>query len=74
MRFAPAEYGEYRIEVSGLDSGASATTEFYTAGWGYTPWAMENPDRLEIDLDKASYQPGEIAKAQIKAHLPANSS
>ncbi len=65
--FAPAEYGEYRIEVRDLDSGASATTEFYTAGWGYTPWAMENPDRLEIDLDKASYQPGEIAKAQIKA-------
>ena len=28
---------------------------------------MENPDRLEIDLDKESYQPGEIAKVQIKA-------
>ena len=28
---------------------------------------MENPDRLEIDLDKESYNPGEIAKAQIKA-------
>ena len=65
--FAPAEYGEYRVVVRDLDSGASASTEFYTAGWGYTPWAMENPDRLEIDLDKATYQPGEIAKAQIKA-------
>ena len=65
--FAPAEYGRYRIEVRDLDSGASASTEFYTAGWGYTPWAMENPDRLEIGLDKESYQPGEIAKAQIKA-------
>ena len=28
---------------------------------------MENPDRLEIDLDKESYQPGDTAKAQIKA-------
>ncbi len=65
--FAPAEYGEYRIEVRDLESGASASTEFYTAGWGYSPWAMENPERLEIDLDKASYLPGEIAKAQIKA-------
>ena len=65
--FAPTEYGEYRIEIRDLDSGASTSTEFYTAGWGYTPWAMENPDRLEIDLDKESYQPGEIAKAQIKA-------
>ena len=65
--FAPTEYGEYRIEIRDLDSGASTSTEFYTAGWGYTPWAMENPDRLEIDLDKESYQPGKIAKAQIKA-------
>ena len=65
--FAPTEYGEYRIEVRDLDSGASASTEFYTVGWGYSPWAMENPERLEIDLDKANYQPGEIAKAQIKA-------
>ncbi|MDE0040848.1 MAG: MG2 domain-containing protein, partial [Candidatus Poribacteria bacterium] len=65
--FASTEYGEYRIEIRDLDSGASTSTEFYTAGWGYMPWAMENPDRLEIDLDKESYQPGEIAKAQIKA-------
>lgn len=65
--FAPTEYGEYRIEIRDSDSGASTSTEFYTAGWGYMPLAMENPDRLEIDLDKESYQPGEIAKAQIKA-------
>ena len=65
--FAPSEYGQYRMEVRDSDSGASASLEFYTSGWGYTPWAMENPDRLEIDLDKTSYNPGDIAKAQIKA-------
>lgn len=65
--FVPTEYGKYRIEVRDLDSEASTSTEFYTAGWGYTPWAMENPDRLEIDLDQETYKPGEVAKAQIKA-------
>ncbi|MCZ6678163.1 MAG: MG2 domain-containing protein [Candidatus Poribacteria bacterium] len=65
--FTPTEYGEYRIEVTDVESGASTSTTFYATGWGYSPWAMVHPDRLEINLDKASYRPGEVAKAQIKA-------
>jgi uncharacterized protein YfaS (alpha-2-macroglobulin family) len=67
FRYAPTEYGEYRIEVRDVESRASASTSFYATGWGYAPWAMANPDRLEIDLDKAEYQPGDVAKAQIKS-------
>ena len=65
--FTPGEYGEYRVQLRDLASGASTSTNFYVTGWGYAPWAMDQPGRLEIDLDKASYQPGEVAKAQIKA-------
>lgn len=65
--FTPGEYGEYRVQLRDLVSGASTSTNFYVTGWGYAPWAMDQPGRLEIDLDKASYQPGEVAKAQIKA-------
>ena len=64
--FTPGEYGEYRVQLRDLVSGASTSTNFYVTGWGYAPWAMDQPGRLEIDLDKASYQPGEVAKAQIK--------
>ena len=65
--FSPGEYGEYRVQLRDLASGASTSTNFTVAGWGYAPWAMDQPGRLEIDLDKATYQPGEVAKAQIKA-------
>ncbi len=65
--FTPKDWGEYRIEIQDVESGASTSTEFYASGWGYAPWAMDHPDRLEIDLDKTSYRPGETAKAQIKA-------
>ncbi len=68
--FTPTSYGEYRIEVRDVALTASASTTFHATGWGYAPWAMANPDHLEIDLDKASYQPGDVAKAQIKAPFP----
>jgi len=66
FQFKPTDYGEYKIEIEDA-SGASAATRFYASGWGYAPWAMENPDRLEIGLDKTSYLPGDVAKAQIRA-------
>ena len=28
---------------------------------------MDNPERIEIDLDKETYQPGEVAIVQIRA-------
>jgi alpha-2-macroglobulin len=65
--FTPSDYGRYRIEVLDVELQASASTTFDVAGWGYAPWAMTHPDRLEIDLDKTTYQPGDVAKAQIKA-------
>ena len=65
--FTPGEYGEYRVQLRDVASGASTSTKFYVSGWGYAPWAMDQPGRLEIDLDKASYRLGEVAKAQIKA-------
>jgi len=65
--FTPDDYGEYRIEVRDVESNASASVNFYASGWGYAPWAMDRPERLEIDLDKASYRPGETIKAQIRS-------
>jgi len=65
FQFKPTSYGEYKIEIEDK-SGSSAATTFYASGWGYAPWAMENPDRLKIDLDKASYIAGDVAQAQIR--------
>ncbi len=63
----PEEYGRYRVVARDITSGATSSISFYASGWGYSPWAMDHPDRIELDLDKASYWPGEKAKVQVRA-------
>ncbi len=64
--FTPKQYGSYRVVLRDAD-GASASVSFYASGWGYAPWAMGQPDRLDIDFDKSSYKPGETAEVQVRA-------
>ncbi len=63
----PDDYGKYRVVVRDDQSGASSSISFYASGWGYAPWAMDNPDRIEMDLDKKEYVPGQHARIQIRA-------
>ncbi len=67
IRFKPDDYGEYRLRIIHPASQASSSIRFYASGWGYAPWSMANPDRLEIEFEKATYDVGETAKAIIKA-------
>ena len=64
--FAPAEYGRYRIEVRDLDSGASASTEFYTAGWGYTPWLWKTRTDLRLTWTKRVINPVKSRRRRLK--------
>jgi uncharacterized protein YfaS (alpha-2-macroglobulin family) len=65
--FVSGGYRTYRVVVSDPESGASAETEFCAGGWGYSPWAMKNPGRLQLDLDKSEYAPGDVATLQVRA-------
>ncbi|HWM91689.1 MAG TPA: MG2 domain-containing protein [Thermoanaerobaculia bacterium] len=67
FRFTPTRYGSYRVVLTDPDSEASAQVEFYAAGWGMSPWAIKNPARLELDLDKEEYAPGDTAVVQVRA-------
>jgi uncharacterized protein YfaS (alpha-2-macroglobulin family) len=67
VQFTPKNYGEYRIQIVDPTSQSSTSVNFYASGWGYAPWSMSHPDRLEIEFDKKEYQVGETAKALIKA-------
>ena len=49
------------------DSRPRPQVEFYAAGWGMSPWAIKNPARLELDLDKEEYAPGDTAVVQVRA-------
>jgi hypothetical protein len=67
VSFTPRSYGSYRVVLTDPATGASSQVEFYAAGWGYSPWAIRNPGRLELDLDKKEYAPGETATLQVRA-------
>jgi len=66
----PDDYGSYRVVATDVRSGAVSSITFYASGWGYSPWAMDNPDRIELDLDKERYTPGETATVQVRAPFP----
>ncbi len=70
FNFVPTDNGKYRIVARETESGASSAIEFYASGWGYSPWAMESPDRIEIDFDKEEYRSGETARVQLRAPFP----
>ncbi|MGB7062284.1 MAG: alpha-2-macroglobulin family protein, partial [Candidatus Zixiibacteriota bacterium] len=67
VSFVPANYGQYLVVVEDPPSGASSSLLFYVSGWGYAPWAMAEPEKLMIDLDKDSYRVGESATVQIRS-------
>ncbi|HYI12511.1 MAG TPA: alpha-2-macroglobulin [Thermoanaerobaculia bacterium] len=70
FRFTPRQHGSYRVVVTDPATGASSELELYASGWGYSPWAMKNPGRLELALDKEEYAAGETATLQVKAPFP----
>ncbi|MCK9240316.1 alpha-2-macroglobulin [Desulfocurvus sp.] len=67
VRFTPETHGSYRVVVAAPDTGAAAGVAFYAGGWGFSPWAMENPARVELVPDKEQYQLGDTAVIQVRA-------
>jgi hypothetical protein len=63
----PTDYGRYLVVVEDPATSASAAIYFYVSGWGYAPWAMDEPDRVELGLDRETYRAGEQATLQIRA-------
>jgi len=70
FEMTPRRYGSYRVVLTDPESQASAAVEFYAAGWGTSPWAIKNPSRLELDLDKTEYAAGDTATVQVRAPFP----
>ncbi|MEM7482827.1 MAG: MG2 domain-containing protein [Acidobacteriota bacterium] len=65
--FTPPETGAYRVVLTDLQTSASTEVGFYASGWGYAPWAIDNPARVELDLDRGEYGPGDTAVVQVRA-------
>jgi uncharacterized protein YfaS (alpha-2-macroglobulin family) len=66
--FTTRGWGSYRLVVT--DPVTLASTELTFEAWdgrGYSPWAMKNPGRLELSLDKTAHQSGQNALLTIKS-------
>ncbi|HEV7765853.1 MAG TPA: MG2 domain-containing protein [Thermoanaerobaculia bacterium] len=62
------DWGSYRIVVT--DPVSLAATELTFDAWsgsGYSPWAMKNPGRLDLTIDKPAHRSGESATLTIKS-------
>ncbi|MDD4052387.1 MAG: alpha-2-macroglobulin family protein, partial [candidate division Zixibacteria bacterium] len=67
VSFTPTDYGSYEIVARDVDGGHSSSADFYASGWGYAPWAMTSPDKIELELDKKTYESGEKGVLQVRA-------
>lgn len=60
------QYGHYRLEVEDAETGLKAVYPFH-AGWDWEQDANNaaRPDQIELALDKAKYQAGDVVKLTI---------
>ena len=68
--FVPPTYGRFEVEIADETPGQighAAATRFYASGWGYAPWSLAEPGKIDLDLDRTSYTPGGKASVQIRA-------
>ncbi|HKI85376.1 MAG TPA: MG2 domain-containing protein, partial [Thermoanaerobaculia bacterium] len=63
----PPGNGEFRVVLSDPETRTSSALSFSAGGWGYAPWAMANPSRIDLILDRKEYRPGETATLEVKA-------
>ena len=70
ISFTPISLGVHRVEIEDLDGGAKVSMQFHVSEWGGVPWSVDNPNTLDMTLDKKSYRPGEEAKLEIRPPFP----
>ncbi|HYI10473.1 MAG TPA: alpha-2-macroglobulin family protein [Thermoanaerobaculia bacterium] len=64
------EGGQYLLIATADDGqGRSTTTRewFYAIGEGYTAWAREDHNRIELVPEKKTYKPGETARIMVQS-------
>ncbi len=61
----PVDWGEYELVVERLDGTYTAAALDFYAGWYQGGDSSVTPDRLELSLDKESYNIGDTAQLRI---------
>ena len=61
----PVAYGRYRLEIASAIPDGPESSVAFNAGWVVGEDTADNPEALDVALDKASYKAGETAKLRI---------
>jgi uncharacterized protein YfaS (alpha-2-macroglobulin family) len=70
FEFTPEEYGSHRVVITDSASGASTELRFHASGWGFAPWALEDPGLVELELEREDHVPGGTARVQVRTPFP----
>ncbi len=70
LEVTPTSHGSYRLEVVSGDGKVRGSVNFYVYGFGYSPWAMSNPEKVNLKLDQKSYAAGGLVTASVEAPFP----
>ncbi|MEC8197036.1 MAG: alpha-2-macroglobulin family protein, partial [Pseudomonadota bacterium] len=63
----PVEWGEYELVVEHEGQSYVASSSLFHAGWYVPADGADTPDRLDVSLDRESYQPGDAARLRLNA-------
>ena len=70
VQVTPSSHGSYRLVVVSGDGQVRGALDFYVYGQGYSPWAMNNPEKVNLKLDRETYAPGSEITASVEAPFP----
>ena len=69
LTIAPSQAGQHLLVVRDAQTNVSSSVSFYVGGDGQesVAWAMEQPGRVDLELDHDRYRVGDEARLLIKA-------
>jgi alpha-2-macroglobulin len=70
IEVTPGSHGSYLLVVENADGTVRGSVDFYVYGQGYSPWAMNNPEKVNLKLDRESYTDGDVVTASVEAPFP----
>ena len=70
LTITPTSHGSYRLVIISGDGEVRGSLPFYVYGFGYSPWAMNNPEQVNIKLDRETYDAGGTVTASVEAPFP----
>ncbi len=64
---ARIDWGRYELKIVNTDGGYTASSFTFNSGWWSADASSDTPDILDVSLDKAKYNIGDVARLRVDA-------